>query len=336
MKTVLVLGASSFVGTYVINELLQHKEQYRIIGTGRNEKFRAYYEGLGIPYLNIDLNDKESFETMNHYDIDTIVLCAVRMPANVSKTTDEDDIADYYETNVVATCNLLEYCRAHHINQVVTFGSRFDTRLYPQDTLITEDTPLWFSYTDDHAGYVLSNIAKQQVMTYYNQMYQMDNIVFRLPTIIGVGPHGSYNKDGKETKSGLQIFIDKATAGQDIEIFGDPKTLKDWFYVKDLAIAVRCAIDSKGQGGFYNIGCGHNFTLDEIVHTIVRVFSDAKQPSKVLNRSDLANNGFFPTLDISKAKSNLGFEPQYGKLEDIFVDYKKELEAGVFSALFAK
>lgn len=336
MKTVLVLGASSFVGTYVINELLRHKEQYRIIGTGRNEKFRAYYEGLGIPYLNIDLNDKESFEKMNKYDIDTIVLCAVRMPANVSKATDEDDIADYYETNVVATCNLLEYCRAHQINQVITFGSRFDTRLYPQNTLITEETPLWFSYTDDHANYVIANIAKQQVLTYYNEMHHMDNIMFRLPTIIGVGPHGFYKKDGKEIKSGMQIFIDKATTGQDIEIFGDPKILKDWFYVKDLAHAVRCAIDSKGQGGFYNIGCGHNFTLDEIVRTIVHVFSNPDNPSKVLNRSDLNNNGSFSVLSIDKAMMHLGFEPKYGKLEDIFVDYKKELEAGVFPALFAK
>ena len=135
----------------------------------------------------------------------------------------------------------------------------------------------------------------------------MKNIMFRLPTIIGLGPHGFYNKDGVPTKSGLQIFIDNAIEGRDIEIFGDPETLKDWFYVKDLAIAIRQSIESDTAKGFFNIGYGHNFTLIEIVQAIVDVFSPKEHKSQIILRRDLANNGFFPPLDISQIAENIGF-----------------------------
>ncbi len=333
MKTILVIGASSFVGTYLISELLQSKEKYRIIGTGRNPKFKQYYEQLGVDYIYLDIDDENAFANLKKYQIDQVVLCAVRMPANIGENED-DDLMDYYNTNVISTCRLLEFCRKNGVERLIAFGSRFDTRLYPPTYTVTEQSPLNFSYTDDHAGYVLSNIAKQQVLTYYNEKYGMKNIMFRLPTIIGLGPHGFYNKDGVPTKSGLQIFIDNAIEGRNIEIFGDPETLKDWFYVKDLAIAIRQSIESDKAKGFFNIGYGHNFTLIEIVQAIVDVFSPKERKSQIILRRDLSNNGFFSPLDISQITENVGFMPQYGDPKKIFLDYKKELERGVYSQLF--
>jgi UDP-glucose 4-epimerase len=45
--------------------------------------------------------------------------------------------------------------------------------------------------------------------------------------VYGVGPHGSLFINGAYVKSGLQIFIDKATTGEDITIFGDKSLSRD-------------------------------------------------------------------------------------------------------------
>ncbi|MEO4797177.1 NAD-dependent epimerase/dehydratase family protein [Bacteroides uniformis] len=331
---VLILGASSFIGVYCVNELLNSGNNYNIIGTGRNPKFKDYYYNLDIPYVNVDLNDPASYSALDKYEIDVVVLLAVKMPANVEKNDRDDDIADYYQVNAVGTCYLMEYCRKRGINKVITYGSRFDTRLYGQGAIITENTPLNFSYKDDHVGYVLTNISKQQILTYYNEKYGMQNIMFRIPSIFGLGPHGQFCKDGVYVKSGLQIFMEKAVKGETIEVFGDPNTEKDLFYVKDLAYATRLAIDSITAKGFYNIGYDRNFTLPEIANAIVEVFSDPLNKSQIILRKNVKNNGSFPLMDSSKVKKELGFRAKYSDIKDIMEDYKAEKKRGVYDKLF--
>lgn len=257
------------------------------------------------------------------------------MPANVEKDSNKEDIEDYYEVNVIATINLLDYCLKRGINKVITFGSRFDTRLYSQDTIIKEDTPLNFSYKDDHTAYVLTNTAKQEVMEYYNQRYGMHNIILRVPSVFGVGPHGSFCKNGVYIKSGLQIFMEKAQAGETIEVYGSENTRKDLLYVKDLANGVRLSLLSETALGLYNIGYKENFKLMDIVKAIVKVFSTEGHVSSIVPRPDIPNNGGFPTMDCSKIEKEVGWKASYSDAETMFVDYKKELDRGVYSNLFS-
>lgn len=74
------------------------------------------------------------------------------------------------------------------------------------------------------------------MLNYYNKRYAMRNIWLRIPSVYGVGPHGTFAKDGVVQKSGLQIFMEKATVGEKIVVFGNPSTPKDVLYVKDMAI----------------------------------------------------------------------------------------------------
>lgn len=305
-----------------------------VVATGRNPKFKDYYKSIDVPYENVDVCNPDTFKKLDQYQFDAVVLFAALMPANVPKENDIDDTGDYFDVNVIGTLNLLEYCRKHNINRLISFGSRFDCRLYNQDMVITEETPLNFSFTDDHAAYVMSNKAKYDVMRYYNEKYNMKNIFFRLPTIFGVGPHGGFCKDGVYRKSGLQIFMDKAKAGESIEVYGDTNTQKDLLYVKDLAVAVKNALESKEARGFYNIGYDKNFKLIDIARTIIDVFSPAGRRSELIQKPDIPNNGGFPLMDTTKLKKEIGFTPVFGDIHSIIEDYKMELDRGLYTNLF--
>ena len=204
---ILIIGASSFIGAYQVEQLINTPDFVGgVVGTGRNPRFRDYYESIGVPYYNIDVCDYDSFKVLDQYDFDAAVLFATMMPSNIPKDDDSDDTAEYYKVNVLGTLNALEYCRTRGINKLISFGTRFDCRLYDSNTVITEETPLNYSLTDDHAAFVMSNNAKWDVMRYYNEKYEMNNIYFRIPTIFGVGPHGSFYKDGIYRKSGIKIL----------------------------------------------------------------------------------------------------------------------------------
>lgn len=329
----LAIGASSFIGAYTVEEL--GARGIEVVATGRNIRFAEYYNAKGIPYIHLDLRDSSFAKILERVAFDAVILFAALLPANVEyEKKTADDTAEYFKVNVLGTLNILEYCRTHGIKKILAFSSQFDTRLHPLDYIITEDSPLHFSYTDDHAAYVMSNESKRQVMEYYRQKYGLQTVLFRLPTIFGVGPHGSFCKDGQYKKSGMQLFMEKAARGEDIEVFGDPQTAKDILYVKDLAVGVRQALESKNASGFYNIGYEQNFPLIDIVKAIVRIFSPEGRTSRLIMRPDKPNSGGFPHMSVEKAQKDFGWQPQYVTMEKIMEDYKAEMERGVYGKLF--
>lgn len=329
----LVIGGSSFIGAYAVDELLGRGHE--VVATGRSDRFAEHYRTLGVPYVKIDMTDPSTFSALDAWEFDGAVSLAARMPANVEKGPDEEDIADYVSTNVIGTINVLNWLRSQGVNRLVDIVSRFDCRLYPADDVVTEETPLRFSYTDDHAAYVVSNNEKGEMLRYYNERYGMRNIWLRIPSIYGVGPHGSFAKDGVVIKSGLQIFMDKASAGETITVFGDPETPKDVLYVKDMARAIADALESPSGCGLYNVAYDENFTIMDLAKATAKAFAGANGESEVVSDTSKKNNGGFPRMENAKIKRELGFRPLYGDPYVLMEDYRRELERGEYARLFA-
>ena len=54
IKMYVIIGGSSFIGVHTAEEFL--KQGSEILVTGRNDKYREYYEERGVSYLNLDLS----------------------------------------------------------------------------------------------------------------------------------------------------------------------------------------------------------------------------------------------------------------------------------------
>ena len=50
----IVIGASSFIGVYTVDEFL--KQGCKVVVTGRKNKFKEHYDSLGVDYINLDLS----------------------------------------------------------------------------------------------------------------------------------------------------------------------------------------------------------------------------------------------------------------------------------------
>nr|MCR5149685.1 NAD(P)-dependent oxidoreductase [Clostridiales bacterium] len=227
----IIIGASSFIGVYTAEEFLRRGE--KIIVTGRNNKFKEHYDNLGVTYINLDLTKKDDFDNLPVSDVDGVILLGGLLPANAPVNIDEDENAqDYFLVNTIGTINVLEYCRKNGIKRVISNCSYADVRGAWGKRIITEEEPRDYSFTGDHAVYVFSKNAANDILEYYNRQHGMKNAWFRFPPVYGVGPHDSLYVNGILKKSGLKIFIDNASEGKDICIFGDPNLSRDVVYVK--------------------------------------------------------------------------------------------------------
>lgn len=331
----IIIGASSFIGVYTVDEFL--KQGQKVIVTGRENKFREHYEKLGVSYINLDLTNKEDFEKLPKEGVEGVILLAGLLPANAKVNLDQDENADdYFMINTIGTINVLEYCRKNGIKRVISTSSYADVRnSWSKDRALTEEEPRGFVYSGDHAVYVISKNAACDVMEYYNQQHGMKNACFRFPPVYGVGPHGSLFVNGTYVKSGLQIFIDRASKGEDIIIFGDKNLSRDVVYVKDVAHAFYLAMKSEKTYGLYNMTSGKGVTLQEQAEVIADVFATCmEKKSKIVYRPEIGNNTPSYLFSMEKAKKDFGFIPQYSDFRVMMRDYKEDLDNRKYQDLF--
>lgn len=93
---ILLIGATSFIGVHTVTELLNRG--CKVAVTGRNDKFKNYYDSLQVPYYHLDLCDKEDYGALPEKDIESIVLLAGLLPANVRVDLDKEENAEDYCT----------------------------------------------------------------------------------------------------------------------------------------------------------------------------------------------------------------------------------------------
>ena len=331
---VIIIGASSFIGVYTAEEFL--KQGCKIVVTGRKNKFKEHYDRLGVEYINLDLTCKEDFEKLPKKDVDGVILLGGLLPANAEVNLDENEnAADYFEINTIGTINVLEYCRKNGIKRVISNCSYADVRGAWGKHPITEEEPRDFIYTGDHAVYVFSKNAANDVMEYYNQQHGMKNAWFRFPPVYGVGPHDSLYINGTLKKSGLKIFIDNAKEGKDICIFGNKDLSRDVIYVKDVAHAYYLAMKSPNTYGLYNMTSGRGVTLQEQAEVIADLWAPSKdKKSRIVYKPEIANNTPSYLFSMEKAKKDFNFVPEYADFRKMMADYKKDFDNNKFQELF--
>lgn len=329
---VIIIGATGFIGHYTTKYFTE--QGIKVLATGRDEKNSKMLKEMGAEFIQFDMTKEEDIKKLPTKDVEGIIVLAGLLPAN-SKTdiTKDENAADYFRINTIGVINILEYCRKNNIKKIISTCSYADVfNSWKAGYAIKESEPRGYKFTGDHAVYVMSKNAANDVIEYYNQQHGLQGAIFRLPPVYGVGPHSVIYVNGKYYKSGIQTFIENAEQGKDIEIWGNPHLSRDIIYVKDVARAFYLALKSDKTYGLYNMTSGVPLELEDQVKSIIKVFKKDKE-SKIVYRPDKPNNTPSFLFDMSKAKEDFGFVPEYKDYFDIMVDYKKELESGIWRDL---
>ena len=141
------------------------------------------------------------------------------------------------------------------------------------------------------------------------------NQVFDLPYTI-IRPSALYGERCVSRRVG-QIFIENALTGKDINIAGDGSDRLDFTYVKDLVKGIELVISKdESLNQTFNLTYGDSRSLADMAKIMLENFPNLELSYEEKEKL-MPDRG---TLSVEKAKSLLGYNPQYS-LENGYVDY---------------
>jgi nucleoside-diphosphate-sugar epimerase len=228
----------------------------------------------------------------------------IHLAARLDKQRDNAD--ETFRTNVEGTINVLRHVRE---GAAFIFASTKD--VYGANAEGFEEVPE--TCPTDYRGQSpleWSKLVAEQYVHYYAAARNFRSCVFRLSTPYA-RPSGG-NEPGFVTH-----YVESVKRGWLLRLPAGGRPRRDLLHVEDFSRACRAFIDSDIARGMYNLGGGrrNSLTLRGIAETVGRLI--AREPIFDETADIPAPAPFDYVSDISRARAELGWEPQIGVEEGL-------------------
>jgi nucleoside-diphosphate-sugar epimerase len=329
---ILVTGASGFIGVNIVKCLAE--KGYSVLGTtrrhcGSGPLMKDYLEGMEdlVTWVTIDLKDSErTMSLSNEYDISGIIHAAVFTA--VTKDVEQKRSRDILESDLMGTVNTLELAKKVGVDRYIYVSS---SGLYGNTKDPNEPVPesSIAPYLRSSGFYSITKVASERLTEHYNRLFPMTTTSMRVGAPYGnmERPTGSRYRMGPIYRLLYLILTEKRDC---LRVNGLEYT-RDWTFVNDTVSCLVAGLEASAPlSEVYNVTCGINSSLREILSTLQDVpgvdFEWEEVDSK--EDSDFGSVGIQRgPLSIDKARSELGFKPQFDLKRGIraYVDWWKDV-----------
>jgi UDP-glucose 4-epimerase len=292
---ILVTGGAGFIGSYVIEELLNYKpERIYIIDNlirGSYKNMESFVENEIIEFIEGDIRDLELLDKIISKCDYVFHMAALRI--NACAANPEEG----FEVMVKATFNIAQLCVKYQIKKVIYSSSASIYGLAQHFPTPESDNPY-----DNQTFYGGAKLWGEQLFRSYCFMYGLKYISLRY--FNAYGPR--MDTDGKYTEVMIK-WLDCIRDGKNPVIHGDGMTSMDFVYVKDIAKANVNALLSEIYDESFNIGNSEETSLKDLLNTLLKVNNSSLKP--IFVESNTINPVNKRIADIHKAKNILNFSP---------------------------
>lgn len=309
---VLVVGGAGYIGSHMVQMLLDRGHEpvvFDNLSTGYRDAVPAgcLVEG--------DLADAQALEALfAARRFDGVMHFASFIQVGESMR----EPAKYYRNNVANTLNLLDAMHRHGVHHFI-FSSTAAIFGEPDYVPIDEAHP-----RRPINPYGFSKFAIEQVLADYDRAYGLRSTCLRYFNAAGADPQGRLG-ERHDPETHLIPLVLQAASGRrsHIDVFGqdydtpDGTCVRDYIHIVDLCDAHLLALDRLRSGGAssaYNLGNGNGFSVKEVIDASERV---AGTPIARKYGARRAGDPARLVADSRRARSDLGWQPQYGDLETI-------------------
>lgn len=286
---VLVTGGAGFIGSHLVNGLLDNGYSVAVldnlaIGQLRNLNQRA-------TFYHAELNDARLEQIIQRERPEIVFHLAAQSSVRQSAL---DPMRDA-DSNVVGTIRLISAAAAEGVEKFIFSSTGGAIYGNPETVPCDEDTPV-----NPLTPYGLSKHVGELYLALFNQTYGLDYTILRYANVYGPGqdPHGEAGV--------IAIFAGMMLEGKRPNIYGDGSQERDFVFVSDVVAANLAAI-RRGRGRIYNIGTGERTTIGRIYSLLQEITGFDQEPGYRPRRAGEVRN---IALDSSRAARELGWEPQ--------------------------
>ncbi len=289
-NTFLITGATGFIGSNIVRELVRQKKHVSIIVRDKKLNWRLKDIAKDLDIYECDILDPKLREIVGKVNADYIFHLA-----SYGNLPHEDDIYKMVDINLKGAINLLNAVKKTPFKLFINSSSGAEYGVKKED----------MSETDILEPINNTGVVKS-IITLYCQKEAIRNnlpiITFRLFT-----PYGYFEGDNRLVPSAIL----SALKGTPINV-SSPAYVRDFIFINDVVNAYIAATEVKhNPGEIYNIGSGKQHSVGEIVRLILEI---TKSKSIVEWGAVKKQARYIEPVkwqaDMSKTKKILHFEPK--------------------------
>lgn len=285
MAKVLVTGGSGFIGSHLVDKLIELGHD--VVSIDKNTRFNNPKADRSL----VDINNRSHM--VDRYEgVDYVFHVASQARVQPSIHSPQDTVSN----NVNSTAKVLEFSRQAGVKRVIYSMTSSVYGSHP--TPHTEDMcpqPL--------SPYAVSKLAGEQLCNVYSNLYNLETASLRYFNV-----YGPREPETGEYATVIRKFLRQRENNEPLTIVGDGEQRRDFTHVSDIVAANIAAMECKDPlyGEIFNIGAGKNYSINEVASMISpnQIYLPAR-PGEA--RETLADN--------SKARRLLGWSPKVS-LED--------------------
>lgn len=294
---ILLTGAAGFIGSHVAEKLLA--DGHQVTGVDNFDPFYSRsikasnlliaQNDASFTFRELDITDPTSLQKTLTDDYDAIIHLAAKAGVRPSI----QDPVSYQQTNVTGTQYLLEFARTKGIKKFIfassssVYGINKKLPWSESDSMLHPISP-----------YASTKISGELMGHVYSHLYGIQFLALRFFTVFG---------PRQRPDLAIHAFAKKMINKEEIPVFGDGSTRRDYTYVADIVQGVIRSLDyNQTNFEIFNLGNCQTISLKEMIASLENVFQ-----TKALIKQLPEQPGDVPQTyaDIEKAIRLLGYQP---------------------------
>ncbi len=294
MKSVLITGASGFIGSNLINYLLTKNSKLKIYCLYNLNKPKLTKNNPKLSIIKCDLI-KKNISNILPQEVDCIIhLAGIRQPYLKDTLANEQ-----VNKNFLMTSNILEYARLYKIKNFIFISSVY---IYSgsKEKKFLESIKL---DPVDPLGY--SKLLCESLINFYSKNYNLNAIIFRVSTAYG---------DNSSKTQFIPNIINKLKSTKSNIVINNLGAKRDFIFIDDvievLYLSLKKLKNKKKGCDVYNLSTGVSINTKDVVKKLIKIMNLDKKKFLLVCKS-LKNNDFDHFMPNKKLLTNFKYRPRY-------------------------
>lgn len=253
MADCLVIGGNGFIGSHVVDSLVERGHHVTVFD--RHRQGRSRFEGRAVEVVSGDfLNAADVKKALRGQEV------VLHLLSTTDPATAEGDPTMDIRTNITSSVQLLSACVDAGVSKVY-YASSGGAIYGDQDKKVFRETDV----TLPVSPYAIGKQAIESYLRYFHRTHGLESTTFRISN-----PYGPRQNPLKR-QGVIPIFLRQVAEGSPLTVFGDGSMIRDYLYVGDLAEMIAEVVTVGARESLYNVGSGVGTSISELISTIQQV-----------------------------------------------------------------
>jgi len=293
MTRSLVTGGAGFIGSHIVDHLLELGHEVIVIDNESAESNEKFYWNDSAKNYKYDIRDYENTRLL-YEGVDYVFHTAAEARIQPAILNPIEAVS----INCVGTVTVLQCAREANVKKVMysSTSSGYGFNEPPNDETQRDDCL---------NPYSVSKVSGEKLCSMYTDLFGLKTVIFRYFNV-----YGDRSPISGQYAPVIGIFFRQRGDNEPLTIVGDGEQRRDFTHVSDVVqanvLAALVEVDDDCYGKMYNVGNAVNYSINEIADAISD--NQTNIPPRIGEaRTTLADN--------TRLKTTFGWDPKVNLME---------------------